>query len=295
MNKRTMWTEELAKEKVMEVVASIGENRMPSAAEIEEHFGDLALSRYISKNGGIPGYAEKLGLPEGGNPRKRKPEQPPDSICWKCENAVPTKTRGCSWSRDGVYVKGWTLHKFKFDSNKGRVRVIDCPLYIPQGDKIPRMDGENKNFRALGVAVVKDAVTELRHSTYQWLLKKDEYKEAIRRMDEWNKIADFRKKIVSRYGYESIISDLVRNTASKMYNREYWPHKRNWEKAIELRSSMEYCLGFLDSENLLMYGDFDSDYIISETKRQAMEMVKEKREGKGKCKKRKRRTTSESI
>ena len=46
-----------------------------------------------------------------------------DSKCWSCKNFAG----GCSWSRDGKPVEGWTA-EFSNKTTKS-YRVIDCPLF----------------------------------------------------------------------------------------------------------------------------------------------------------------------
>ena len=54
------------------------------------------------------------------------------AICWKCRNAVPSASTGCSWSRRFVPVEGWTAEKHQ-QKQSGSVYetycVISCPLF----------------------------------------------------------------------------------------------------------------------------------------------------------------------
>lgn len=65
--------------------------------------------------------------------RKSVPKNP--TICWKCKNAVPTATCGCSWSRSFVPVDGWIAEKHNVKQSNGRdgvydtYRVIRCPEF----------------------------------------------------------------------------------------------------------------------------------------------------------------------
>ena len=56
------WTDELIKEKILEVVEYHGYNRMPTKKEIEDYYGDGALTNKISKTGGFEAWAKKLKL-----------------------------------------------------------------------------------------------------------------------------------------------------------------------------------------------------------------------------------------
>ena len=66
--------------------------------------------------------------------------QKTQTICWRCQNAVPDpdRNRGCEWSRRLKPVKGWTAAEtfvIRWDGGKQRkivsARVIDCPKFIP--------------------------------------------------------------------------------------------------------------------------------------------------------------------
>lgn len=58
------------------------------------------------------------------------------SICWKCKNAVPSASTGCSWSCRFVPVEGWTAEKHQ-QKQSGSVYetycVISCPLFQKGG------------------------------------------------------------------------------------------------------------------------------------------------------------------
>ena len=58
------------------------------------------------------------------------------TLCWKCRNAVPTATSGCSWSRDLVPVPGWVAEKHQQKSNGSIYEaycVTSCPLFQKDG------------------------------------------------------------------------------------------------------------------------------------------------------------------
>lgn len=69
------------------------------------------------------------------NKAKAKTHKKP-SLCWKCKNAVPSATCGCSWSRDAVPVDGWEAEKHtgKRQSNEDygvyeSYNVKSCPKF----------------------------------------------------------------------------------------------------------------------------------------------------------------------
>ena len=59
---RLNWTDELIKERIMEVVDFHGYNRMPTMKEIEDYYGNTALVKKIGAAGGFEAWANKLGL-----------------------------------------------------------------------------------------------------------------------------------------------------------------------------------------------------------------------------------------
>lgn len=54
------------------------------------------------------------------------------TLCWCCENAVPSAERGCSWSRELTPVDGWraTKHLMKYDTKTVESYIVHwCPQY----------------------------------------------------------------------------------------------------------------------------------------------------------------------
>lgn len=59
----TQWTDELIKEKVLEVVSSLNLKRMPSRSECEEYYHDTSLTNAVSRRKGWYQLANELNLP----------------------------------------------------------------------------------------------------------------------------------------------------------------------------------------------------------------------------------------
>ena len=58
------------------------------------------------------------------------------TLCWKCRNAVPTATSGCSWSRDLAPVPGWVAEKRTMPrANDGGTITAYCVDYCPKFQK----------------------------------------------------------------------------------------------------------------------------------------------------------------
>lgn len=56
----TIWTEDLIKTQIIDVVETLGLNRFPTHKEIINFYGNMALANKISKSGGTKYWAEKL-------------------------------------------------------------------------------------------------------------------------------------------------------------------------------------------------------------------------------------------
>lgn len=53
------------------------------------------------------------------------------TLCEVCENAVPSKTRGCEWSRNFEPVPGWEATQ-TVNNGIPSFKVIACPKHIPE-------------------------------------------------------------------------------------------------------------------------------------------------------------------
>lgn len=54
------------------------------------------------------------------------------TLCFECQNSVPSRTRGCEWSRNFQPVPGWNAEPtFKDNGKIPSYHVITCPKYIP--------------------------------------------------------------------------------------------------------------------------------------------------------------------
>lgn len=58
-----MWTDEDTEKAILRIVNSLGINTFPTRSEIQNFYGNSALTNHISKNGGTRRWAEKLNLP----------------------------------------------------------------------------------------------------------------------------------------------------------------------------------------------------------------------------------------
>lgn len=65
------WSDALIKEKILEVVSSLGLSEMPTRNQIRGYFGDDKLTNKISKTLGYYGWADRLGLPIQNNDTRK--------------------------------------------------------------------------------------------------------------------------------------------------------------------------------------------------------------------------------
>ena len=86
-----------------------------------------------------------------------------DSKCWDCKNFAG----GCSWSKEGKPVEGWTA-EFSNKSTKS-YRVVDCPLFEPDDDDLGDLDEDEMNrlFIATGKLLIHDLkIALIEYKTY---------------------------------------------------------------------------------------------------------------------------------
>ena len=58
------------------------------------------------------------------------------SLCWRCSNSVPSKTHGCSWSREFKPVTGWdakSIPRVNYKVPGVSYIVRECPLFDDEG------------------------------------------------------------------------------------------------------------------------------------------------------------------
>ena len=59
---------------------------------------------------------------------------PNKSLCWSCQNAVPSATTGCSWSRHFKPVEGWEATQNP-NPEMESFRVRQCPCFKAETDE----------------------------------------------------------------------------------------------------------------------------------------------------------------
>ena len=95
------------------------------------------------------------------------------TICWKCRNAVPTATSGCSWSRRFVPVEGWTAerkHTAKGNGSADDVYETYCVTACPEFRKD---DGGDVMCRSNeGCLCIAEHVLRLQMNRYRTALER---------------------------------------------------------------------------------------------------------------------------
>lgn len=73
----------------------------------------------------------------------KRMKEPKESLCWCCQNAVPSKEKGtgCPWSERFAPVDGWCAFRNVIDNGEGRFTesycVKSCPLYRADPGAVP--------------------------------------------------------------------------------------------------------------------------------------------------------------
>lgn len=106
------------------------------------------------------------------------------TLCWKCRNAMPTATSGCSWSRDLVPVPGWVAEKHQQKSN-GSIYEAYCVDYCPEfqkDSKVPEQICKNDEAcMRLAVIILQKQMERYRQALDQYArTRKDKFLGQIR-------------------------------------------------------------------------------------------------------------------
>lgn len=123
----------------------------------------------------------------------RKKNAYPQTLCWRCANAVPDREggRGCTWSRSGIPVAGWEA--VRRDLRLGRLsdgvklesyRVQKCPCFAPdEQSKAEKLAYYRARLKALDVCLVllEAAMdTEVSEADFRGLLALVEREEKVK-------------------------------------------------------------------------------------------------------------------
>lgn len=65
---------------------------------------------------------------------EKENKTPNQSLCWSCQNAVPSATTGCCWSRDFKPVEGWEATPNP-NPEMESFRVKKCPWFKAETDE----------------------------------------------------------------------------------------------------------------------------------------------------------------
>ncbi|WP_295218201.1 hypothetical protein [Ruminococcus sp.] len=95
------------------------------------------------------------------------------SICWKCKNAVPSASTGCSWSRAFQPVEGWTAERKytpKANGSTGEVYETYCVTACPEFRK--DAGGETMCKNNEGCLWIAEHVLRLQMNKYRSALQR---------------------------------------------------------------------------------------------------------------------------
>lgn len=175
-----------------------------------------------------------------------------DTLCWKCQNAVPTDTYGCNWSRNLKPVTGWIA-----DKDKNSVCVVHCPEFIETKKEKTSTD-EDAAYKALGFAIATQCVTDYRFALTNWLMHEEVYSEALRMNRERHKLNDFMSSMRRRYGQytDKEVFDLI-HTAYMTLRDGYLAYKPDAYEAIRVKHTIDNCERFFGTEEFMLYSEMD--------------------------------------
>jgi len=95
-----------------------------------------------------------------------------DTKCWHCQNAVPGKHCGCSWSERLQPVEGWkAIPEQLAGMRELSYRVLECPEFVPDS---PEKWGKNKGtisdeaYLRLAEAILKHTFRSYRQTLKSW-------------------------------------------------------------------------------------------------------------------------------
>lgn len=108
-------------------------------------------------------------------------KEPMESLCWCCQNAVPSKEKGtgCPWSERFAPVDGWCAFRHEIDNGEGRFTesycVASCPRFradpgaVPSGQRAPKRWTEQEVRRLIRFiqagSTIADAAKQLGRDT----------------------------------------------------------------------------------------------------------------------------------
>ena len=123
------------------------------------------------------------------------------TLCWKCLNAVPTATSGCSWSRDLVPVPGSVAEKHQQKSN-GSIYEAYCVDYCPEfqkDSKVPEQICKNDEAcMSLAVIILQKQMERYRQVLEWYRQALDQY--ARTRKDKFlGQIRDIERELLTPY------------------------------------------------------------------------------------------------
>ena len=96
---------------------------------------------------------------------------PHETLCFTCENAVPSKCRGCEWSRTSQPVPGWTAIPTT-PMGMPSFCVIECPKYLQEksAEQREREFQEQVIKEKVKATIAKCKTTQPKRNTFQYYI-----------------------------------------------------------------------------------------------------------------------------
>ena len=204
---------------------------------------------------------------------------PQDTLCWRCKHSVPTLSAGCSWSRHGTPVDGWTayhdLDREYTYFRHGCYKVISCPKFEP--DTNMKMNGTLNAYRGLGYAIATQCVRDYREYYGQLLDDGDWFDLCIKRRKQYIKVREWvygKRQRAKRRGNKKMY-EFLGDKKHKLKKR-YEPYKKGAERGYRARQLVKSCEHYFHTEEWLEYCDMDGDRVMKLIQEDVIRQRKEK-------------------
>lgn len=198
----------------------------------------------------------------------RESFQASKTLCWKCRNAVPTLTDGCSWSLDGIPVDGWDAVKTRVIKDGYFVRA--CPQYVPDGRK--EFSDEVAPWDRLATEVVTNTARDYLDAMNKLMKNHDKYAEALRITDGYEEFSRYANSLQNKYklrqrslfaeNWWDDISELV-SAARRRHTARLRPYNSLVNEYTQCIRTMWECEKFMKSDGWMLYTDADGQRTIN--------------------------------
>lgn len=203
----------------------------------------------------------------------RYQSQESNTLCWKCRNAVPTLTFGCSWSLEGIPVEGWDADVRRAQESGHHIRdsfeVHSCPQFLPNcsvlltREKRNHLDGTLNAFRGFAMSIVTQCIVDYRENYWTYIANKEFLELCVEKRRRFEDIRYwiFSKKQRARWFDNDEMRAFLDEKYTKIKKR-YAVFNKWAAKATECETEIRRCEKFFASEEFLFYSDMDGIRIM---------------------------------